>query len=129
MSKMKSYAESVLFQSIVSLTGMAVTPDSLACLSENYLSRLSSSDVPQPLRKALKDVKALLAKKKKKNNNPTSSHAVWMNKNQCLLTLITELYTDVVAWNAVEQYISASQFLLFHGGKSGAGNHSQAVMN
>ena len=129
MSKMKSYAESVLFQSIISLTGVAVTPDSLACLSDNYLSRLGNSDVPQPLRKALNDVKALLAALIEKNNNPTGSHAVWNNKNQCLLTLITELYTDVVAWNAVEQYVSASQFLLFYEGKNGTESHSQAVMN
>lgn len=102
MSKMKSYAESVLFQSIISLSEGTETADSLAALSENYISRLGSSDVPIPLRKALNDVKALLAALIEKNYSQTGSHAVWMSKKQCLLTLITELYTDVVAWNAVE---------------------------
>ncbi|MDY0921280.1 hypothetical protein [Leclercia sp. CFBP8987] len=129
MSKMKSYAESVLFQSIISLSEGTGTVDSLAALSENYISRLGSSDVPIPLRKALKDVKALLAALIEKNYSQTGSHAVWMSKKQCLLTLITELYTDVVAWNAVEQYISASQFLLFSEGKNGSERHSHNVIN
>lgn len=129
MSKMKSYAESVLFQSIISLAEGTGTVDSLAALSENYISRLGSSDVPIPLRKALKDVKALLAALIEKNYSQTGSHAVWMSKKQCLLTLITELYTDVVAWNAVEQYISASQFLLFSEGKNGSECHSHNVIN
>ncbi|MCT9844879.1 hypothetical protein N7563_12490 [Leclercia adecarboxylata ATCC 23216 = NBRC 102595] len=129
MSKMKSYAESVLFQSIISLSEGTGTVDSLAALSENYISRLGSSDVPIPLRKALKDVKALLAALIEKNYSQTGSHAVWMSKKQCLLTLITELYTDVVAWNAVEQYISASQFLLFSEGKNGSERHSHNAIN
>ena len=129
MSKMKSYAESVLFQSIISLSEGTGTVDSLAALSENYISRLGSSDVPIPLRKALKDVKALLAALIEKNYSQTGSHPVWMSKKQCLLTLITELYTDVVAWNAVEQYISASQFLLFSEGKNGSERHSHNVIN
>ena len=129
MSKMKSYAESVLFQSIISLSEGTGTADSLAALSENYISRLGSSDVPIPLRKALKDVKALLAALIEKNYSQTGSHAVWMSKKQCLLTLITELYTDVVAWNAVEQYISASQFLLFSEGKNGSERHSHNAIN
>jgi len=126
---MKSYAESVLFQSIISLSEGTETADSLAALSENYISRLGSSDVPIPLRKALKDVKALLAALIEKNYSQTGSHAVWMSKKQCLLTLITELYTDVVAWNAVEQYISASQFLLFSEGKNGSERHSHNAIN
>ena len=125
MSKMKSYAESVLFQSIISLSGMPCSPDSLASLSENYISRLGNSDVPVPLRKALKDVKALLAALIEKN----TSNTMRMNKNQYLLTLITELYTDVVAWNAVEQYISASQFLLFSEEQNGVQNQAHNVMN
>ncbi|MCU6676855.1 hypothetical protein [Leclercia tamurae] len=129
MSKMKSYAESVLFQSIISLSEGTGTVDSLAALSENYISRLGSSDVPIPLRKALKDVKALLAALIEKNHSQTGSHAVWINKKQSLLTLITELYTDVVAWNAVEQYISASQFLLFSEGKNGSERHSPNAIN
>lgn len=129
MSKMKSYAESVLFQSIISLSGFSGSPDSLVALSENYLSRLGNNDVPQPLRKALIDVKALLATLIEKNNSSTGSHALLKNKNHCLLTLVTELYTDVVAWNAVEQYISASQFLLFSEGKSGTESHSHNVIN
>lgn len=129
MSKMKSYAESVLFQSIISLSEGTETADSLAALSENYISRLGSSDVPIPLRKALKDVKALLAALIEKNYSQTGSHAVWMSKKQCLLTLITELYTDVVAWNAVEQYISASQFLLFSEGKNGSEHYSHNAIN
>lgn len=129
MSKMKSYAESVLFQSIISLSEGTGTVDSLAALSENYISRLGSSDVPIQLRKALKDVKALLAALIEKNHSQTAHHAVWINKKQCLLTLITELYTDVVAWNAVEQYISASQFLLFSEGKNGSERHSHNVIN
>ena len=129
MSKMKSYAESVLFQSIISLTGVAVTADSLACLSENYISRLGNRDVPLPLRKALNDVKGLLAALIEKNTSPAGNHTVGMNKNPCLLTLITELYTDVVAWNAVEQYISASQFLLFSEGKRESDSHSHTVIN
>jgi len=126
---MKSYAESVLFQSIISLSEGTGTVDSLAALSENYISRLGSSDVPIPLRKALNDVKGLLAALIEKNYSQTGSHAVWMSKKQCLLTLITELYTDVVAWNAVEQYISASQFLLFSEGKNGFERHSHNVIN
>ena len=129
MSKMKSYAESVLFQSIISLSEGTGTVDSLAALSENYISRLGSSDVPIPLRKALNDVKGLLAALIEKNYSQTGSHAVWMSKKQCLLTLITELYTDVVAWNAVEQYISASQFLLFSEGNNGSERHSHNVIN
>ncbi|MCU6682961.1 hypothetical protein M8320_13245 [Leclercia sp. H6W5] len=129
MSKMKSYAESVLFQSIISLSEGTGTVDSLAALSENYISRLGSSDVPIPLRKALNDVKGLLAALIEKNYSQTGSHAVWMSKKQCLLTLITELYTDVVAWNAVEQYISASQFLLFSEGKNGSERHSHNAIN
>lgn len=125
MSKMKSYAESVLFQSIISLSGTPCSPDSLACLSENYFSRLGNSDVPVPLRKALNDVKALLAALIEKN----SSDTVGVNKNQRLLTLITELYTDVVAWNAVEQYISASQFLLFTEEQNGSARRLHNVMN
>ncbi|QIK12402.1 hypothetical protein G7090_03010 [Leclercia sp. 29361] len=129
MSKMKSYAESVLFQSIISLSEGTGTVDSLAALSENYISRLGSSDVPIPLRKALNDVKGLLAALIEKNYSQTGSHAAWMSKKQCLLTLITELYTDVVAWNAVEQYISASQFLLFSEGKNGSERHSHNAIN
>lgn len=129
MSKMKSYAESVLFQSIISLSEGTETADSLAALSENYISRLGSSDVPILLRKALNDVKALLAALIEKNYSQTGSHAVWMSKKQCLLTLITELYTDVVAWNAVEQYISASQFLLFSEGKNGSEHYSHNAIN
>lgn len=129
MSKMKSYAESVLFQSIISLSEGTGTVDSLAALSENYISRLGSSDVPIPLRKALNDVKALLAALIEKNYSQTGSHAVWMSKKQCLLTLITELYTDVVAWNAVEQYISASQFLLFSEGENGSEHYSHNAIN
>lgn len=125
MSKMKNYAESVLFQSIISLSGTPCSPDSLASLSERYISRLGNSDVPVPLRKALNDVKALLAALIEKN----TSHTLGMSKNETLLTLITELYTDVVAWNAVEQYISASQFLLFSEEQNGSRNPSHNVMN
>lgn len=129
MSKLKTYAESVLFQSIISLSNSACTRDSLACLSENYISRLGINDVPLTLRKALKDVKALLAMMIEKNKVKTMGYDAASNKYPCLLTLITELYTDVVAWNAVEQYISASQFLLFSEAKNGAQNTSHSLMN
>lgn len=125
MSKMKSYAESVLFQSIISLSGGPCSPDSLACLSERYISRLGNSDVPVPLRKELNDVKALLKTLIEKNTRDTEG----VNQNQRLLTLITELYTDVVAWNAVEQYISASQFLLFVEEQNPSLGHAHNVMN
>lgn len=129
MSKIKSYAESVLFQSIISLSNTACTPGSLACLSENYISRLGHNDVPLTLRKALKDVKALLAVLIETSSGNTIDYAPGVNGHQCLLTQITELYTDVVAWNAVEQYISASQFLLFSDANNGTQNPSHSVIN
>jgi len=115
----------VLFQSIISLSEMPCSPDTLASLSERYISRLGSRDVPVAQRKALNDVKALLAALIEKNTR----HPVGVNKNQHLLTLITELYSDVVAWNAVEQYISASQFLLFSEEQNGSRIPSHNVMN
>ncbi len=129
MSKIKSYAESVLFQSIISLSNTTCTPGSLACLSENYISRLGNNDVPLTLRKALKDVKALLATMTEVNSCNTNAYEMLVSKYQCLLTRITELYTDVVAWNAVEQYISASQFLLFSETQNGAQAASHNVIN
>lgn len=129
MSKIKSYAESVLFQSIISLSNTTCTSDSLACLSENYISRLGNNDLPLTLRKALKDVKALLAELIEKNNFKTVSYGCDMSRHQCLLTRITELYTDVVAWNAVEQYISASQFLVFAEAQNGTDSHPHNVIN
>lgn len=129
MSKIKSYAESVLFQSIISLSNTTCTPGGLACLSENYISRLGNNDVPLTLRKALKDVKALLAAMVDENSCNTIDYESMMSKCQCLLTRITELYTDVVAWNAVEQYISASQFLLFSETQNGAQTSSHNVIN
>jgi len=113
MSKLKNYAESVLFQCITSLAGEPCTPDSLAILSENYISRLGSHDLPVTLRKTLKDIKYNLILLSDKNNNQLYTHEVWTNKTHTLMTLLTELYTEVVAWNAVEQYLSASEFLLF----------------
>lgn len=129
MSKIKSYAESILFQSVISLSNTTCTPGGLACLSENYISRLGNNDVPLTLRKALKDVKALLAAMIEGTSCNTSDYESMMSKHQCLLTRITELYTDVVAWNAVEQYISASQFLLFSEAKNGTQNPSHNVIN
>lgn len=129
MSKIKSYAESVLFQSIISLSNTLCTPDSLACLSEKYISRLGNNDVPLTLRKALKEVKAHLVALMEINNDNTATYEIKGSGHQCLLTQITELYTDVVAWNAVEQYLSASQFLLFADAKNGNQNLSQNVIN
>lgn len=124
MSKAKSYAESVLFQCIISLSGGPCTPDTFAALSESYIARLSGDDVPKTVRNLLADVKAFLATLIEKNNGTVFSHEMWANKQQCLLILITELYSDVVAWNAVEQYISASTFLQVHEEKR-AFYHSQ----
>lgn len=129
VSKIKSYAESILFQSVIALSNTTCTPGSLACLSENYISRLGNNDVPLTLRKALKDVKALLAAMIEANLSNTSAYESAISKHQRLLTRITELYTDVVAWNAVEQYISASQFLLFSETKNGTQNPSHNVIN
>ena len=112
MSKLKSYAESVLFQSVISIMGGSCTPDSLAALSENYISRLGNNDLPANLRKTLKDIKYNLIVLSDKNRKQLFTHEVWENKTHTLMTLLTELYTDVVAWNAVEQYLTASEFLL-----------------
>jgi len=113
MSKLKNYAESVLFQCVISHSGKPCTPDSLAALSENYISRLGSNDLPVTLRKTLKDIKLNLILLSDKNKNQSLPHEVWTNKTHKLMTLLTELYTEVVAWNAVEQYLSATEFLLF----------------
>lgn len=113
MSTLKSYAESVLFQSVISLASGECTPDSLAALSENYISRLSSHDLPVTLRNTLKEIKSLVSLLSDKNKATLFKHEVWMNKHHELVTLIAELYTEIVAWNAVEQYLSASEFLLF----------------
>lgn len=129
MSKIKSYAESVLFQSIISLSNTACTSDSLACLSENYISRLGNNDLPLTLRKTLKDVQALLADLIAQNNGKTAAYASEMSKHQRLLTRITELYTDLVAWNAVEQYLSASQFLVFAEAQNGTQKPLHNVIN
>jgi len=112
MSNAKRYAESVLFQCIISLAGGACTPEGYIGILEHYISRLGSDDVPKTVRILLEDVKIYLTTLIEQQNRTASSHEAWANKQQCLLILITELYSDVVAWNAVEQYISASNFLM-----------------
>lgn len=129
MSKIKSYAESVLFQSIISLSNATCTSGSLACLSENYISRLGNNDLPLTLRKALREVKALLADLIEKNQSKTCFYDSALGERQRLLTRLTELYTDVVAWNAVEQYISASRFLVFAEAQNGTQPHPHSVIN
>ncbi|MEB6379732.1 hypothetical protein MXM41_12435 [Leclercia adecarboxylata] len=129
MSTLKNYAESVLFQSVISLAGRPCTPDSLAALSENYISRLGKNDLPVTLRKTLTDIQLLLTLLSDKNKSPPFTHEAWMNKNLTLLTLITELYTEVVAWNAVEQYLSASEFLLFSQEKTASQSTLHKVIN
>lgn len=111
MPKLKSYAESVLFQSIVALSTRPSTPVELACLSEEYISRLGVQDVPMAQKILLQDIQTLLNTLSDKNGRVLFSDERWASKKQCLITLIAELYSDVVAWNAVEQYISASRFI------------------
>ncbi|MCU6669478.1 hypothetical protein M8013_12055 [Enterobacteriaceae bacterium H4N4] len=111
MPKLKSYAESVLFQSIVALSTRSTTPAELACLSEEYISRLGVKDVPIEQKRLLQDIQVLLNTLCESNGKVIFSDEAWTGKKKFLLTLIAELYSDVVAWNAVEQYISASSFI------------------
>lgn len=126
MSKMKNYAESILFQSIITLSGSVNSSDNLICLYENYISRLGYGDVPKTARNLLDEVKSCLTTLIEQSGRATFSDEMWASKHQSLLILITELYSDVVAWNAVEQYISASKFLMFTDEQRGINTQPQS---